>query len=97
MKRLAPLALVMFAAACGDAPTEPPQPMAVARAFSFESFYQALNERGYVIYPGKLTVANTFRIGCIGRLGVDVIEGVLSAISEVLEQMGVTNRAGKPR
>jgi len=33
-----------------------------------QAFYDALKERGYVIYPGKLTVADSFRIGCIGRL-----------------------------
>ena len=37
--------------------------------FQFEAFYDRLRERGYVIYPGKLTVADSFRIGCIGRLG----------------------------
>src|SRR5439155_546373 len=37
--------------------------------FNFESFYDRLSRRGFVIYPGKLTVADSFRIGCIGRLG----------------------------
>ena len=37
--------------------------------FSFQVFYDALREKGFVIYPGKLTVAETFRIGCIGALG----------------------------
>ena len=36
--------------------------------FVFQSFYDKLKDRGYVIYPGKLTVADSFRIGCIGRL-----------------------------
>ena len=36
--------------------------------FVFQRFYDGLKERGYVIYPGKLTVADSFRIGCIGRL-----------------------------
>jgi 2-aminoethylphosphonate-pyruvate transaminase len=35
-------------------------------AFDFQAFYDALRRRGYVIYPGKLTVADSFRIGCIG-------------------------------
>ena len=35
--------------------------------FVFQSFYDRLKDRGYVIYPGKLTVADSFRIGCIGR------------------------------
>ncbi len=37
-------------------------------SFVFQRFYDGLKERGYVIYPGKLTVADSFRIGCIGRL-----------------------------
>jgi len=59
--------------------------------FDFEDFYDRLRRRGYVIYPGKLTVADSFRIGCIGRMGRDEIEGALAAIRETLEQMGVTN------
>jgi len=61
--------------------------------FSFESFYDRLSRRGYVIYPGKLTVADSFRIGCIGRLGEGEMRGVLSAISEILAEMGVTRCA----
>ena len=37
--------------------------------FVFEKFYDGLRDRGFVIYPGKLTVADSFRIGCIGRIG----------------------------
>ena len=49
--------------------------------FRFESFYDRLRERGYVIYPGKLTVADSFRIGCIGRLGEAEMRGALEAIA----------------
>jgi 2-aminoethylphosphonate-pyruvate transaminase len=41
--------------------------------FVFEDFYGRLRGRGYVIYPGKLTVAPSFRIGCIGRIGPDEV------------------------
>jgi 2-aminoethylphosphonate-pyruvate transaminase len=61
--------------------------------FNFESFYDRLSRRGYVIYPGKLTVADSFRIGCIGRLGEGEMRGVLRAISEILAEMGVTRCA----
>ena len=40
--------------------------------FDFDAFYDGLKQQGYVIYPGKLTVADSFRMGCIGRLGVSV-------------------------
>jgi 2-aminoethylphosphonate-pyruvate transaminase len=59
--------------------------------FDFEAFYDELRRRGYVIYPGKLTVADSFRIGCIGRLGSEQIEGALAAIRETLAEMGVTS------
>ena len=58
-------------------------------AFRFQAFYDALAARGYVIYPGKLTVAESFRIGCIGRLDESVMRGVLAAIRETLGEMGV--------
>ena len=57
--------------------------------FNFESFYDRLSRRGFVIYPGKLTVADSFRIGCIGRLGEDEMRGVLRAIGEILAETGV--------
>ena len=53
--------------------------------FDFQIFYDCLRERGYVIYPGKLTVADSFRVGCIGRLDASHMHGVLKAIKEVLE------------
>ena len=63
--------------------------------FIFQRFYDGLKERGYVIYPGKLTVANSFRIGCIGRLGEKEMRGALAAVREVLDEMGVHDPAAK--
>lgn len=57
--------------------------------FKFDVFYDRLKDRGYVIYPGKLTVADSFRIGCIGRLNADHMRGALQAIREILGEMGV--------
>ena len=59
-------------------------------SFVFQTFYDCLGERGYVIYPGKLTVADSFRMGCIGRLGEQEMRGALQAVRETLEHMGVT-------
>jgi 2-aminoethylphosphonate-pyruvate transaminase len=59
-------------------------------SFVFQTFYDYLGERGFVIYPGKLTVAESFRIGCIGRLGEQEMRGALDAVRETLAQMGVT-------
>jgi len=57
----------------------------------FQAFYDKLKTRGYVIYPGKLTVADSFRIGCIGRLTAGHMRGALANIAEVLAEMGVKN------
>ena len=59
-------------------------------AFKFQAFYDGLKDRGYVIYPGKLTVADSFRIGCIGRIGPEHMMGALAAVTDVLAEMGVT-------
>ncbi len=57
--------------------------------FAFQRFYDGLKARGYVIYPGKLTVAESFRIGCIGRLQPEHMQGALAAVREVLEELGL--------
>ncbi len=61
--------------------------------FHFQTFYDRLKDRGYVIYPGKLTVADSFRIGCIGHIGPEHIAGALDAIDAVLAKMGVSRCA----
>ena len=57
--------------------------------FVFNDFYDRLAARGYIIYPGKLTVAPSFRIGCIGQVTPDDMEDALKVISEELLAMGV--------
>ena len=57
--------------------------------FSFESFYNKLNERDQVIYPGKVSNANCFRIGSIGRIFEADLKMLLAAIHEVIDEMGV--------
>ncbi len=61
--------------------------------FNFEDFYERLSAKGFLIYPGKLTVADSFRIGCIGHLGEAEMRAALDAISSVLEEMGVHDGA----
>ncbi len=60
--------------------------------FNFGEFYDSLREQGYVIYPGKLTVADSFRIGCIGRLGADEMKGALSAVRNSLDGFGISGK-----
>ncbi len=62
--------------------------------FDFETFYDRLKDQGYIIYPGKLTVAPSFRIGCIGALGADEMRGALAVIEAVLKEMNV--QTGRP-
>jgi 2-aminoethylphosphonate-pyruvate transaminase len=57
--------------------------------FDFNAFYDGLKDQGYVIYPGKLTVADSFRMGCIGRLGSEQIQGALDAVAGLLTRFGI--------
>ncbi len=59
-------------------------------SFSFETFYQRLNDKGYVIYPGKVSDADCFRIGSIGRLFPADVRDLLRAVRETIDEMGVT-------
>jgi 2-aminoethylphosphonate-pyruvate transaminase len=59
--------------------------------FQFQTFYDKLKDRGYVIYPGTLTATPSFRIGCIGRLDESHMKGVIAAIREAMAEMGVAS------
>jgi 2-aminoethylphosphonate-pyruvate transaminase len=50
--------------------------------FDFSAFYAALKQRGFVIYPGKISQASTFRIGTIGEVYPADIGHLLAAIRE---------------
>lgn len=65
--------------------------------FVFTEFYDRLREKGFAIYPGKLTVAESFRIGCIGRIGEAEIRAALAAIGETMREMGVASGAPAAR
>ena len=64
-------------------------PFPTTAQFRFEVFYRNLSERGFLIYPGKLTKVNTFRIGTIGRIFPADIEQLVRAIGETLGQGGI--------
>ncbi len=57
--------------------------------FDFNAFYDGLKDQGYVIYPGKLTVADSFRMGCIGRLDQSHMQGALQAVKNILGEFGI--------
>jgi 2-aminoethylphosphonate-pyruvate transaminase len=58
-------------------------------AFEFPRFYDLMKQRGFIIYPGKLTEADSFRIGCIGHLDHHVMTRVVQAAGDCLRDMGV--------
>jgi 2-aminoethylphosphonate-pyruvate transaminase len=57
--------------------------------FDFQKFYARLSQKGHVIYPGKLSHADCFRIGHVGRLGVADVRALLAAIAESLVEMDI--------
>jgi 2-aminoethylphosphonate-pyruvate transaminase len=58
-------------------------------AYQFSEFYRRVRERGFILYPGKLTAVDTFRVGCIGAIGPDVMRSAVDAIGATLRDMGV--------
>jgi 2-aminoethylphosphonate-pyruvate transaminase len=69
------------------------------RRFTFQEFYHHLSDKGFIIYPGKISRADTFRIGSIGRLFEADIRALLGAIAETVTEMGLnsgSDSADKP-
>ena len=62
-------------------------------AFEFSRFYELMKGAGYIIYPGKLTVVDSFRVGCIGRMDGRVMRDVVAAVDGALREMGVASAA----
>ena len=57
--------------------------------FEFDKFYDLMKDKGFIIYPGKLTVAESFRVGCIGQLDEHIMRRVVTAAKQTLAEMGV--------
>ena len=57
--------------------------------FQFDEFYTRLNDKGFVIYPGKMSNIDCFRIGNIGRLFERDILALLAAIRATLSEMEI--------
>jgi len=62
-------------------------------AFRFTEFYDRMKARGFILYPGKLTAVESFRIGHIGRLDAGVMGAVVAAAGATLEELGVASAA----
>jgi 2-aminoethylphosphonate-pyruvate transaminase len=63
---------------------------ATARASS------TVKKRGYILYPGKLTQVETFRVGCMGHFGEAGIPGAVAAIADTLKAMGIRQVSAAP-
>ncbi len=65
--------------------------------FAFDRFYKKMKEKGFIIYPGKLTVVDSFRVGCIGRMDEHVMRRVVEAARQSLAEMDVDTAAPPAR
>jgi 2-aminoethylphosphonate-pyruvate transaminase len=58
-------------------------------SYAFKTFYEKVRARGYILYPGKLTQVETFRVGCIGAIDANEMRNAASAVAETLKEMGI--------
>jgi len=48
-----------------------------------------VRDKGFILYPGKLTQLETFRVGCIGAIGPDEMRHAVNAMRDTLAEMGI--------
>lgn len=53
----------------------------------FQTFYDRLAAAGFLIYPGKVTLADTFRIGCIGQVFPDDMRRLVDAVAAMADAL----------
>lgn len=57
--------------------------------YTFKSFYESVRDKGFVLYPGKLTQVETFRVGCIGAITATEMRHAVNAVADTLAEMGI--------
>ncbi|HET7096272.1 MAG TPA: 2-aminoethylphosphonate--pyruvate transaminase [Casimicrobiaceae bacterium] len=57
--------------------------------YAFKDFYERVRDKGFILYPGKLTQVETFRVGCIGAIGPEEMRQAVHAIRDALREMGI--------
>ncbi|RMQ85483.1 hypothetical protein ALP97_03263 [Pseudomonas salomonii] len=57
--------------------------------YQFKDFYERVKAKGFILYPGKLTQVETFRVGCIGHVDAQGMQAAVEAIGQVLQEMEV--------
>ncbi|MGZ5130800.1 MAG: 2-aminoethylphosphonate--pyruvate transaminase [Caldimonas sp.] len=65
--------------------------------YAFRPFYDAVKARGFILYPGKLTEVETFRVGCIGAIGPEVMTEAVAAIAAAMRDAGIASGTPAPR
>ena len=58
-------------------------------SYDFQRFYDGVREKGFVLYPGKLTQVDTLRVGCIGAVDEHVMRAAVHAIADTLAEQGI--------
>ncbi len=57
--------------------------------YAFKPFYDEVRNRGFILYPGKLTELETFRVGCIGAIGPEEMRQAVNAVRDSLRALGI--------
>jgi len=57
--------------------------------YGFKEFYERVRDKGFILYPGKLTQVETFRVGCIGAIGPAELRHAVNAVRDTLREMGI--------
>jgi 2-aminoethylphosphonate-pyruvate transaminase len=57
--------------------------------YAFKGFYDKVRDKGFILYPGKLTQVETFRVGCIGAIGPDEMRHAVDAVRDALADLGI--------
>lgn len=65
--------------------------------FTFDDFYRRMKVRRFVLYPGKISQAPTFRIGTIGQVFPEDIQCLVRCVGEVLNEMGIVRDTHAPQ
>ena len=61
--------------------------------YEFKRFYDAAKSRGFILYPGKLTQVETFRVGCIGAISSVEMEQAVHAVALALKELNIPSCA----
>ncbi|MFE1599634.1 2-aminoethylphosphonate--pyruvate transaminase [Methylobacterium sp. ID0610] len=57
--------------------------------YRFPDFYRAVRAKGFILYPGKLTKLETFRVGCIGAVTPADMERAVAAVAETFRELRI--------